>query len=141
MSTSKGTFCKLTLATKQFVGESSVSLAMAITMIETSSKASGDASTFIGGRISETISVSSLGTADGAPTAQDIKSLRAAARTGAAIAFVLTEYTSAGAVVTGSMNIAGSALISSVSADFPDNDNITCSVDLQVTDVTTTTTN
>ena len=141
MSTSKGTFVQLTIATKKFIGESSLSLAMAVSMIETSSKASGDASTFVAGRIAETISVSSMGTSDGAPTAQDVKLLRSTAVAGAAVAFVITEYTSAGAVVTGSFNIAGNALISNVSADFPDNDKITLSVDLQVTGATTTTTN
>lgn len=141
MATSKGTFVQITLGTKKFVGESSVSLAMAITMIETSSKASGDASEFIAGRIAETISVSSLGTTEGAPTDQDIQSLRAAAVAGAEIAFTITEYDAAGVAVVGAFNIAGNALISSVSFDVPDNDKITASVDLQVTGATTTTVN
>lgn len=135
--TSKGTFVKLKLDGKYFVGETSTSLAMAVSMIETSSKVSGNASTFIAGRVAETMSVSSLGTATGGVTVMDVAAARAAALDLEELDFTLSEYDSLGALVEGALIVSGKCLISSVSADFPDNDNISLSVDLQVTGATT----
>ena len=132
-----GTFVKLKIGTAEMVGESSVSLAMAITMIELSSKADGNTSSFVAGRVAETLSVSSIGDTDGAVTDYNIKEARAAAKLGTSVEFTITEYTAAGVAVVGATTIVGRALISGVSADYPDNDKITFSLDMQVTGDTT----
>lgn len=141
MSTKVGTFVKIKIGTALMVGETSVSLSSAVTMIETSSKTSGNASTFEYGRIAETISIASIGTTDSTETAYNFQAARTAAKAGTKVTFEMTEYDSAGSEVAGAHNIAGTALVQNVTWDNPDNDVTTFSLDLQVDDETTDTVN
>lgn len=132
-----GTFVKLKIGDKLMVGESSVSLAMAIEAIETSSKASGYSSTFEYGRINETLSVESIASSDSTETNYNFNAARTAAKAQTKVSFELSEYDEAGALVNGSHIITGTALITSVTWDAPDNDVQTFSIELQVDGATT----
>ena len=143
MATNIGTRVMLKLGSLIMVGESSVSFASAQTMIETSNKTSGNDASFAAGRISRTISVSSVASTDPATTSYSYKAALEAQETGTAIAFILTEYTTAAGTTptTGATKLSGNALISNVSIEFPDNDKATFSLDLQVTGEVTIATN
>lgn len=132
-----GTFVKLKIGDKLMVGESSVSLAMAIEAIETSSKASGYNSTFEYGRINETLSVESIASSSNSETNYNFSAARAAAKAQTKVEFELSEYDDTGALVDGAHIITGSAVITSVTWDAPDNDVQTFSVELQVDGATT----
>lgn len=141
MATKVGTLVKITLATKELVGELSTSLSTAVNLIEVSSKASARASNFEYGRVSETLSVSSIATTDGSATDENWKDAQAAAVAGTKLAVVITEYDSSGDPVVGAINIAGTALLSNITLDVPDNDRITFSCDLTFDGATTITNN
>jgi len=126
-----GTCVKLTLETKELVGELSTSLATAINLIEVSSKASKRASNFEYGRIADTLSCSSIGTTDGAATEETWKALHDAAVAGTKVAVEITNYDADGTTKTvGAVNISGTALIGNITEDYPDDDRITYSCDL-----------
>jgi hypothetical protein len=112
-------------------------------MIETSSKASGNASTFVAGRINQTMSVSSIASTDPAATSYGLKQALDEQLAGTEVAFIITEYTdeTGGTPATGAIKLSGTCLLSNVNADFPDNDKMTFSLDLQITDGTTVGTN
>jgi len=141
MATKIGTCVKITLATKELVGELSTSLSTAVNIIEVSSKDSCNATNVEAGRVAETVSVSSIATTDGTATDENWKDAQAAAVAGTKVAVVITEYDNSGTEVSGAINIAGTAVISNVSLDIPDNDKITFSCDLSFDGATTITTN
>ena len=141
MATKVGTLVKIKIATKELVGELSTSLATAVNIIEVSSKASGRASNFEYGRVAETVSVSSIATTDGSATEENWKDAQAAAVAGTKVAVEITEFDSGGSEVAGAINIAGTALLSNVTLDIPDNDRLTFSADLSFDGATTITNN
>lgn len=121
-------------STINLIGETATSLKSAQTMIETSSKLSGNNSTFKAGRIVRTISVSSIASTDTATTEYGHYDALQMQDQELPIDFVLTEYDDAGDVVPGALNIAGSTLMSNVTEDTPDNDKLTFALDLQIND-------
>jgi hypothetical protein len=126
-----GTCVKITLETKELVGELSTSLATAVNLIEVSSKASKRESNFEYGRIANTLSVNSIGETDGTVTTETWKDLHDAAVAGTKVAVEITNYAADGTTkVIGDVNIAGTALIGNLTEDYPDNDRITYSCDL-----------
>jgi len=141
--TNVGTKVLLKLGTVFCVGESSTSFKSAQTMIETSSKASGNASTFVAGRINQTMSASSICSTDPTLTAYGLKTALDEQAAGTEVDFVITEYTdeTGGTVATGAIKLSGKCLLSNINADFPDNAPATFSLDLQITDGTTVGTN
>lgn len=131
MATKVGTLVILTLSTKEMVGEMSTSLATAVNVIDISSKASGRATNVEYGRITETLSVSSIATTDGSATSKNWEDLHADIVAGTKVPVVITEYSEAGgAAVAGAINIAGTAVLSNLNWDIPDNDKQTFSCDM-----------
>lgn len=136
MATKVGTFVyiKLGAGEDKLIGESSTSFKSAQTMIEVSSKASGLNSDFEAGRINRTISVSSIASSDPSATGYGFEAALAAQVTGTKIAFLVTAFSGAGNRISGDTYIAGYAHISNVAWEVPDNDKMTFSCDLQVTE-------
>jgi len=136
MATKIGTFVyiKLGAGADSLVGESSTSFKSAQTMIEVSSKASGLNSDFEAGRINRTISVSSIASTDPSATGYGFEAALAAQVTGTKIAFLITSFSGAGNKISGDTYISGYAHISNVSWEVPDNEKMTFSCDLQVTE-------
>jgi hypothetical protein len=143
MATKVGTTVLLKIDTDLMVGEISTSLAMAINAIDVSSKASGRASNYEYGRYSETMSISSIASTDSTLTTANFVSVRGSAQTGTKVAVEITEYSDETGVtpVAGAHKIAGTAVITSVTWDVPDNDRQTFSIDLQFDGDTTSTIN
>jgi hypothetical protein len=141
--TNIGTLVMIKLGTTLLVGESSTSFKSAQTMIEVSNKALGNAASFKAARITQTISVSSLAGTDPAATNYGVKQALDAQVALTSVAFIITEYTAANGTTpaTGALKLTGNCLLSNVSVEYPDNDKITMSLDLQVTDGTTVGTN
>jgi hypothetical protein len=113
------------------IGETSTSFKSAQNIIETSSKSSGNDAEFKSGRITRTMSVSSLASTDPTSTGYGFDLALAVQEQQSAISFLLTEYAS-GTPVTGAIKLSGSAFVSNVSWEVPDNDKMTFSLDLQV---------
>lgn len=139
MSTKVGTFVyiKLGAGSAPLVGESSTSFKSAQTMIEVSSKVSGINSDFEAGRINRTISVSSIASSNPAATGYGFEEALALQLTTVKVAFLITAFTGAGNKISGDTYISGYAHISNVNWDVPDNDKMTFSCDLQVTEAIT----
>lgn len=131
MSTKVGTFVQLEIGGTKMVGETSHNLTSAAEMIETSSKASGNESSFEYGRINQTASVSSIASSNASETNYNFKDALEAQVAGTKVTFEMTEYDSAGDAVVGAISITGTALLSNVSKESPDNDKMTFSLDLQ----------
>ena len=125
-------YIKLGSSPMALVGESSVSFASAQTMIETSNKTSGNDASFAAGRISRTISVSSIASTDPAATGYGFEEALAAQEDGTNVNFIITQWAS-GVAVSGTTALSGAALISNVRWEAPDIDKMTFSLDLQVT--------
>lgn len=134
-ATNIGSLVMLKLATILVVGETSTSVSAAQTMIELSNKTSGNDAAFAAGRITRTISVSSLASTDPTASTYGFKAALEAQETRAVVAFSLTQYTSAAgsSAESGMTIVSGNCLISNVTWDVPDNDKMTFSLDLQVT--------
>lgn len=113
------------------IGETSTSYKSAQSIIEVSSKASGNDAEFKSGRITRTLSVSSIASTDPTSTGYGFDLALAVQEQQSAITFLLTEYAS-GTPVTGAIKLSGSALVSNVSWEVPDNDKMTFSLDLQI---------
>ena len=138
-----GTLVMIKLGTTLLVGESSTSFKSAQTMIEKSNKTSGNKASFAAGRITQTISVSSLAGTDPSATNYGVKQALDAQDSQAEVAFIITEYTTATGTTpaSGALKLTGNCLLSNVNVEYPDNDKITMSLDLQVTDGATVGTN
>lgn len=141
MATKVGTLVKIKIATKLMVGELSTSLASVANLIDISSKASERVSNFEYGRVAETVSVSSIGTTDASESAENWKDAQAAEVAGTKVAVTISEYDSDGVLKSGAIIISGTALLSNVMLDVPDNDKITFSCDLTFDGATTVGTN
>lgn len=115
------------------IGETSTSLKSAQTMIETSSKASGVNATFAAGRITQTMSVSSIASTDTATSEYSHEDALAAQAQLVPVDFSVTEYDGNGDPATGAIIISGTTLISNVALENPDNEKTTFSLDLQIT--------
>jgi len=126
-----GTNVKVQIGTKIMVGEQSNTISHTSDTIETSSKSTGRASTFEYGRMTGTLSVSSL--ADPTNTTDyGYKDAKEAMDAKTKVAFqVGTGFTSGIEVED------GTGLITSVSKDAPDNDNLTFSMEIQIDGETT----
>jgi hypothetical protein len=135
MATKIGTFVILKLATKTLVGQSDLSYNNAITMIEVSSKSSGNDSDFVAGRSNKTLSLSGVAGTSAEETETGYWEMEALAEARTPIAFTIAEYTdkTATEMVIGSKIRSGNALIAKASLTFPDNAKNTFSCDLQVT--------
>lgn len=133
--TKKGTLVLFKLATKTLVGQNSLSYARTSTMIEVSSKTSGNHAEFVSGRITSTMSVGGIGSTEKELTKAGYWELWDAQEAGLAVSVSFTEYTDVDGVVTisGSEMITQDALISGLTWEGPDNAAITFSCDLQLT--------
>jgi hypothetical protein len=141
MATKVGTLVKIEIDGVELVGEVSANLASACNLIDVSSKASGNESNFEYGRVSETGSFESLASTDPAATKFGYKQAKEAQYAGTKVVAVITEYDSGGSEVVGAIKTTGTALISNVSWDIPDNDRMTFSMDVQFDGKTADTTN
>lgn len=123
------------------IGETSTSFSSAQTIIDISNKLSGNDSEFKAGRITRTISLSSLASTDPNATGFSFEAAASAQEEAVPITWVISQYDSLGVLVPGTVNLSGSAFISNVTWDVPDNDKMTYSCDLQVTGEVSITTN
>ena len=141
MATKVATLVKIKIATRFMVGELSTSMASVVNLIEISSKASGRASNFEYGRLAETLSVSSIATTDASIGTENWKQSQAAEVAGTKVAVTISEYDSSAVLVPGAIIISGTALISNVALETPDNDKLTFSLDLTFDGATSVGTN
>jgi predicted secreted protein len=134
MANEVGSLIFIKIDTKLLVGQTSLSYASACDMIDISSKDTGRHREFAPGKISKTISVSGLGSADKESTAAGYYELETAQDTGDDVAFVVTKFTdeTAGTEDAGSEKRTGVAYISNLTWDANDNEAISFSCDLQV---------
>jgi len=143
MATEKGTLVLIQVASGLLVGQNSLDFSSVASMIETSNKTTGDYSSFVSGRINQTLSVGGIASTAKEATAKGYWELLAAQAAGDAVDVTFTEYSSeAGTTeVVGAEKITVSCLISKVDASFPDNESNTFSCDFQVTGAPTQATN
>ena len=141
MPTKIGTLVKIKLGTKELIGEVSGNLAAACNVIDVSSKASGNETNVEYGRVSETGSFSSIASTDPVGTEYGYSEAKAAMYAKTKVACEITEYDSGGSEVAGALKVTGSAVISNVSWDIPDDDRMTFSIDVSFDGKTTDTTN
>jgi len=141
MATNVGTLVKIKLGTKLLVGEVSGNLAASCNVIDVSSKASGNETNVEYGRVSETGSFTSLASTDPSGTQYGYKEAKEAMYSKTKVDCEITEYDSAGAEVVGALKTTGSAVISNVSWDIPDDDRMTFSLDVSFDGKTVDTTN
>lgn len=121
MATKIGQFVQFTFGGVKLLGELSGNLASAISTIDVSSKVDGKETKLeYGAHVAETGSASSVGSSDPADTAFGYKQAKAAQYAGTKIAVVVTEYDAAGAEVEGALKVTGTALITNVSWDIPE---------------------
>jgi len=134
MANEVGSLIFIKVDSKLLVGQTSLSYASACDMIDISSKDTGRHREFAPGKISKTISVSGMGSASKEATADGYFELETAQDNGAAVTFVVTQYTdeTAGTENTGAESRTGTAYISNLTWDANDNEAISFSCDLQV---------
>ena len=137
-----GTLVLIKVASKLLVGQNSLSYAKAATMIEVSSKTSGNHSEFESGRINETLSVSGIASTDKESTAAGYWEMYDAIEAGTPVTVTFVQYSDETGTtpVVGSEQISVSAFVSNLTREDPDNAASTFSVDLQVTGEPTRTT-
>lgn len=127
MAVKNGSLIVLKLATKKIVGETNNSMSFTRDMIETTNKHSvGLAKTYIPGEKGATLSAGGLFDPTDI-TNWGFDDAFAAWNAGTLIAFIM------GGTETGDATYSGSAYISSLSKDNPQNDRSTFTVELQVT--------
>lgn len=143
MATKKGTLVLIKVGTKLLVGQNSLSYSKVASMIEISSKTSGNHAEFVSGRIAETLAVGGIASSSKEATQAGYWELNDAIEAGAPVTVTFTEYTTEAATteVVGAEEISVSALVSNLSWEAPDNDAITFSCDLQITGAPTRSTN
>ncbi len=141
MATKVATLVKIKIATRFMVGELSTSMASVVNLIDISSKASNRSSNFEYGRLAETLSVSSIGTTDASESAENWKQSQAAQVAATKVAVTISEYDTSAVLVPGAIIISGTALISNVAQENPDNDKLTFSLDITFDGETTIGTN
>jgi len=133
--TQKGTLVLIQVATKLLVGQNSLSYSKVATMIEVSSKTSGNHAEFVSGRITDNLSVSGIASSSKEATKAGYWELNDAIEAGLPVSVIFTEYTTeAGTTpVVGAEKITVNALVSNLTWEAPDNDKLTFSCDLQIT--------
>lgn len=143
MATLRGTDVLVKVGTKLLVGQRSLSHNKSTTMIPTSSKTTGDHSTFIGGRHTGTLSIGGLASTSKETTLAGYWELYDAQEANVPVAVSWTEYTTeAGTTVTtGAEILTQSALVSGLTAEWPDDAESTFSCDFQLTGAPTRATN
>lgn len=124
----------LKIGTKILVGETSNSLSSTSDMIDVSSKVSGRARNIEYGRISQTISVSSIGTWTPPTTEYGFQDAITAQNDGTKATVTITNYTdkTAATEVVGDTIFSGTALLSDVTLDQNDNEAQTFSATLEI---------
>ncbi|NIA28712.1 MAG: hypothetical protein GWP06_02215 [Actinobacteria bacterium] len=137
-----GTFVLLKLAAGLLVGQNALSFKSTTTMIETSSKTTGNESEFVAGRSNKTMTVAGIAGTALESTDKGYWELFAAQEARTAVAVTFAEYTDETGTTpqTGSELITASALISNLSSDWGDNASNSFSCDLQITGAVTETT-
>ncbi len=130
MATKVGTLVKIKIGTIFMVGETSSNIASVVNVIDVSSKASNRTTNVEYGRVAETISVSSIASSDASIGTYNWKAAHAAIVAGEKVEVSLTEFTSAGVAVASAIMISGTAVISNVALDNPDNEKLTFSMDM-----------
>jgi len=135
MATKKGTLVLIKVATKLLVGQNSLSYSKVATMIEISSKTSGNHSEFVSGRIGTNLSVTGIASSSDEDTNAGYWELDDAIETGTPVVVTFTEYSdeTAATKVSGAKHVQVNALVSNLSREDPDNDASTFSCDLQIT--------
>lgn len=93
MGTKRGTLVLIKVADKVLIGQNSLSYQETVTMIEISSKTSGNYAEFVSGRISSTMSVSGIASTSKESTQAGYWELKAAVAAGASVEVTFTEYT------------------------------------------------
>lgn len=143
MATKIGTFVLIKVGGKILVGQNSLSYNKTATMIEISSKTSGNRSEFVSGRLNEIISVSGIAGTTKESTLAGYSELYDTIEAGAAVTVLFTEFTDKTGTtpVVGSETVSVSALISNLTWESPDNATNTFSCDLQITGDPTKSTN
>ena len=143
MATQVGTFVMMKIGTLLLVGESTTSFKSAQAMIEISNKTSGSNAAFVGGRLTQTMNVSSIASTNPAAAGYGFAAALAAQAAGTPIAVTITEYSDATGTtaVTGATKLAANVLFADVALEAPDNAKLTFSLSMQITGGTTVTTN
>lgn len=116
------------------IGETSSAFTSSSDGIDVSNKLSGRDTEVEYGRINRTISVSSIGSTDPDSTKHGLDTALEAMEDGTKVDFWLTHYEDdeAGEASDGHIVITGSAVLTNVASENPDNGALTFSVDLQV---------
>lgn len=129
-----GSLVFITIGTKLMVGETSLTLNTATDLIETSNKLNGRGTGFEYGRIRTTISVSSVEDITPVATKMCYADLYALIAAGTKPAILITRYTDKTGVtdVVGDSFFSGTAVISDISADYPDNAMSTLSCNMTI---------
>lgn len=135
MATKIGTRVLFDLGTKVLVGQRGASLSRSSTMIETSSKTSGNHAEFEAGRISSTMSVEGIASTSKEATLAGYWELYDAQEARTKVLVSVSEYTDeTGATpVTGAEKFSQYALISGLDASWPDNAENTFTCNIQLT--------
>lgn len=129
-----GTFVMLKVNGKLLIGQNSASLKDTITMIETSNKTTGNTSSFVPGRHASTMSVGGIASTSLEATEAGYHELRVLSLANTLIPVILAEFTDKNGTteLTGTQRYSGSAWVSGLTWDNPDNDKQTFSCDLQI---------
>lgn len=129
-----GSLVFITIGTKLMVGETSLTISTATDIIETSNKLDGRGTSNEYGRIRTTISVSSV--EDITPNANKLSyaDMYALITSGTKPEIMMTSYTDKTAVteVVGDSYFSGTALISDINAEYPDNAMSTLSCNMTI---------
>ena len=141
--TNIGTLVMMKIGTLILVGESTTSFKSAQAMIEISNKTSGNVAAFVGGRITQTMNVTSIASTNPAASGYGFAAALAAQAAGTPVAATITEYTDATGTTafTGASKLTANCLFADVALDIPDNAKMTFSLSLQITGGTTVSTN
>jgi hypothetical protein len=129
-----GTFVFLKLDGIPLIGETSSAFTSSSDAIDVSNKLSGRDTNVEYGRINRTISVSSIGSTDPDSTKIGFDTAMTAQTAGTKVDFWMTHYedSEAGEASGGYVIITGSAVLTNISQENPDNAPLTFSMDLQV---------
>ena len=138
-----GTFVLLNVDSKLIVGQTSLDYNQVVNMIEMSSKTSGNDAEFVPGRVTRTLSVSSLASETPEATEAGFDALDDAVANKTKVQAEFTQYTDETAVtpVAGASKRVCYVYVSNLSKANPDNDKSTFSCDLQITGAVTKTVN
>jgi hypothetical protein len=136
MAVHNATFIVLQIASTDLVGETSHSISSSVDVIDISSKATGRTRNILPGRVSENITFETL--CDDGSNDYGYLTAHAAMKAGTLVTFkIMRTATAGGAQVNTSDQISGSAYITQLTRDDPDNDRSTMSGTLEIDGDTT----